>query len=82
MTDGEGTFEFTLELVCQDTGATVMRVPPIRHTFRDRLVVYPFHIRLKNVPFEVPGWYEVRLYYDGADTPVARQALLLRQADP
>jgi hypothetical protein len=78
MTDAEGTFQFALEVVHRDTEATVVRVAPIRHTFRDRLVFYPFHVRFRNAPFAAPGWYEVRLLLDGAPEPLAVEPLMLR----
>jgi hypothetical protein len=60
LSDGQGEFEFTIELVRMDDELSIAVAPPVRVVLTDRLKVYNFHRRLSRVPFEVPGLYEFR----------------------
>ncbi|MFO0848841.1 MAG: hypothetical protein U0871_09850 [Gemmataceae bacterium] len=62
LSDGNGTFGLTVDLVRLDDEFLVRRAEEVAVSLADKLTVYNFHRVLRNVPFGQPGQYEFRLY--------------------
>jgi hypothetical protein len=78
MTDGQGAFDFEVELLFSDDDTSIFRAPPVKLDFGDDpLAVRGWAKQLSDLLFEKPGLYEFRLLCDGE--VIAREPILLRQ---
>lgn len=65
LTDAEGSYDFSVDLVCINSEQIVGRASIQRVEIKDRLGIVDFGLTLRPIIFPIPGRYEFRLYANG-----------------
>ena len=65
LTDAQGTYEFSIQLVYLDKDQIVGNATLSQIEIKDRLEIHDFGLNIPSILFPGPGHYEFRLYADG-----------------